>query len=164
VIEHGGLIARRIADVLELGVHITVQQALLDGLGPAFLQAWGKDRTAALFPWRELIDAGAWISAGTDHPIGPLDPLRAIHGMTTRETPAGVLGPEHAITRAEALRLYTVAGAQLLGRPATGTLVPSAPADLVAYPADPLTCPTEQLLDLTPTATIVGGELVHHTG
>jgi predicted amidohydrolase YtcJ len=164
VIEHGGLIARRIADVLELGVHITVQQALLDGLGPAFLQAWGKDRTAALFPWRELIDAGAWISAGTDHPIGPLDPLRAIHGMTTRETPAGVLGPEHAITRAEALRLYTVAGAQLLGRPAAGTLVAGAPADLVAYPADPLTCPTQELLDLAPAATVVGGELVHHTG
>jgi predicted amidohydrolase YtcJ len=164
VIEHGGLVAGRIADVLELGVHITVQQALLDGLGPAFLQAWGKDRTAALFPWRELVDAGAWISAGTDHPIGPLDPLRAIHGMTTRMTPAGILGPEHAITRAEAMRLYTVVGAQLLGGPATGTLVPGAPADLVAYPTDPLSCPSEQLLDLAPTAAVVSGELVHHAG
>ncbi|MGC7101356.1 amidohydrolase family protein [Amycolatopsis lurida] len=32
VIEHGGLMGDRIADAAELGVHITVQQALLDGL------------------------------------------------------------------------------------------------------------------------------------
>jgi predicted amidohydrolase YtcJ len=159
VIEHGGLIAGRIADAVELGVHITVQQALLAGLGPAFLNAWGADRSAALFPWRELIDAGAWISAGTDHPIGPLGPLAAIHGMTTRDTPVGRLGPEHAITRAEALGLYTVAGARFLGQ--SGPLVPGAPADLVAYPEDPFTCAPERLLDLAPTATVVGGELTY---
>jgi hypothetical protein len=162
VVEHGGLIGDRIADAAELGVHVTVQQALLAGLGPAFLGAWGADRTAALFPWRELIDAEAWISAGTDHQIGPLDPMAAIHGMTTRSTPAGLIGPEHAISRGEALRLYTVAGAQFLGPPATGTLVADAPADLVVYPADPFTCPAEQLLELAPAATVIGGELVHH--
>ena len=66
---------------------------------------------------------------------------RGVHGMTTRATPAGVLGPEHAISRAEALRLYTVAGARFLGGEHTGTLVTGAPADLVAYRADPFTCP-----------------------
>jgi len=161
VIEHGGLIAGRISDAVELGVHITVQQALLAGLGPAFVAAWGAGRSAALFPWRELVDAGAWISAGTDHPIGPLDPLAAVHGMTTRATPAGPLGPEHAISREEALRLYTVAGGQFLGRPATAALVPGALADLVAYPEDPFTCTAERLLDLAPAATVVGGELTY---
>ncbi|HEX3488363.1 MAG TPA: amidohydrolase [Streptosporangiaceae bacterium] len=161
VVEHGGLVGDYIAQAVGLGVHITVQQALLAGLGPAFLGAWGPDRTAALFPWRELVDAGAWISAGTDHPIGPLDPLAAVHGMTTRATPAGVLGPEHAIDRAEALRLYSVAGARFLGPPATGTLVPGAPADLVAYLADPGTCPADELLELAPAATVIGGQLTH---
>ena len=148
-------------------MHVTVQQALLDGLGPAFLQAWGPERTAALFPWRALIDAGAWISAGTDHPIGPLSPLRAVHGMTTRRTPAGVLGPEHAIGRAEALRLYTVAGAGFLSGaasgPAAGTLVPGAPADLACYPADPFSCPDEDLLSLSPAATVIGGRVAYRT-
>jgi predicted amidohydrolase YtcJ len=156
-----GLIGGRISDAVELGVHVTVQQALLAGLGPAFVGAWGPGRSAALFPWRELVDAGAWISAGTDHPIGPLGPLSAVHGMTTRATPAGPLGPEHAISREEALRLYTVAGAQFLGRPATAALVPGAPADLVAYPEDPFTCAAERLLDLAPAATVVGGELTY---
>ena len=66
--------------------------------------------------------------------------------MTTRASPAGVLGAEHAITRAEALRLYTVAGARFLGGQATGTLVPGAPGDLVAYREDPFTCPDDRLL------------------
>ncbi|HEY1822225.1 MAG TPA: amidohydrolase [Trebonia sp.] len=164
VIEHGGLIAGHIARAVGLGVHVTVQQALLDGLAPAFLAAWGPDRTAALFPWRELIDAGAWISAGTDHPIGPLSPLRAIAGMTTRTTPAGVLGPEHAVSREEALRLYTLAGARFLDGAAAGPLVPGAPADLVAYRADPFTCPDEQLLSLSPAATVIAGRVAYKEG
>jgi predicted amidohydrolase YtcJ len=72
-----------------------------------------------------------------------------------------VLGPEHAVTRAEALGLYTVAGARFLGKPATGTLVPGAPADLVAYRDDPFTCAAERLLDLAPTVTVIGGELAY---
>jgi hypothetical protein len=164
VIEHGGLIAGHIARAVGLGVHVTVQQALLDGLAPAFLAAWGPDRTAALFPWRGLVDAGAWISAGTDHPIGPLSPLRAIAGMTTRTTPAGVLGPEHAVSREEALRLYTLAGARFLDGAAAGPLVPGAPADLVAYRADPFTCPDEQLLSLSPAATVIAGRVAYKEG
>lgn len=157
VIEHGGLIdADQRRTLARLGVHLTVQQALLDGLAPALLAAWGADRSAALFPWRELLDAGVDISAGTDHPIGPLNPLRSLHGMTTRSTPAGILGAEHAITRAEALALYTQAGAPVLGG-LTGTLAPGAPADLAIYPIDPATCPPEKLPALTPSDTIVNG-------
>jgi hypothetical protein len=164
VVEHGGLIAGHIAQAVSLGVHVTVQQALLDGLAPAFLQAWGPVRTAALFPWKDLIDAVAWVSAGTDHPIGPLSPLRAVAGMTTRVTPAGVLGPEHAISREEALRLYTVAGAQFLGGQAAGQLVPGAPADLVAYRTDPLSCPEDQLSALSPAATVIAGRIAYREG
>ena len=164
VVEHGGLIAGHITQAVSLGVHVTVQQALLDGLAPAFLQAWGPVRTAALFPWKALLDAGAWVSAGTDHPIGPLSPLRALAGMTTRMTPAGVLGPEHAISREEALRLYTVAGARFLGGHAAGPLVPGAPADLVAYRTDPVSCPDEQLAALSPAATVIAGRIAHREG
>ena len=72
--------------------------------------------------------------------------------------------PEHAIGRADAIRLYTVAGAQFLGKPDAATLVPGAPGDLVAYPADPFTCPAEQLLELAPAATVVDGELMYRRG
>jgi predicted amidohydrolase YtcJ len=81
--------------------------------------------------------------------------------MTTRATPAGVLGPEHAITRQEALRLYTVAGARFLGGETAGALVPGAPADLAAYRADPFTCPGEQLPGLSPAVTVINGQLAY---
>ena len=160
VIEHGGLIGARIRQARDLGVHVTVQQPLLDGLAHALVAEWGPERPAELFPMRELLDAGVAISAGTDHPIGPLDPLRAIHGMITRQTPAGVLGPGHAIRRDEAFRLYTTAGAGLLGSPG-GRLAPGAPADLVAYPADPMTCEPSQLLSLAPAFTVLDGRVTH---
>jgi predicted amidohydrolase YtcJ len=74
-----------------------------------------------------------------------------------------VLGPGHAIGREEAFRLYTAAGASLLGRPG-GVLAPGAPADLVAYPADPMTCEPEQLLGLSPAFTVLGGRVTHDGG
>ena len=160
VIEHGGLIGDRIAQAKALGVHVTVQQPLLDGLAHALIAEWGPERPAELFPMRELLDAGVAISAGTDHPIGPLDPLRAIHGMITRQTPAGVLGPGHAIRRDEAVRLYTTAGAGLLGSPG-GRLARGAPADLVAYPADPMTCEPGQLLNLAPQFPVLDGRVTY---
>jgi predicted amidohydrolase YtcJ len=99
--------------------------------------------------------------AATAGPDGPLSPLSAVAGMTTRATPAGVLGPEHAITRQEALRLYTVAGARFLEGETAGALVPGAPADLAAYRADPFTCPGEQLAGLSPAVTVINGQLAY---
>jgi hypothetical protein len=162
VVEHGGLIsADQIAEAAALGVHITVQHPLLAGLAGPLVEAWGQERAAALFPLRELLDGGAWISAGTDHPIGPLDPLAGVHGMTTRTTPAGVLGPEHAITRIEALRLYSLAGTHFFDQHAETALAPGAPADFVVYPTDPLTCPIDDLLTLKPSRTVVNGTIAH---
>ena len=110
---------------------------------------------------RELLDAGAWVSAGTDHPIGPVDPLACVHGMTTRQTPFGVLGAEHAISREEAPRLYTVAGARFLGQYSGDPLTVGAPADFVAYRTDPLTCPLDDLRTIEPVRTVVNGATVH---
>jgi hypothetical protein len=45
-----------------------------------------------------------------------------------------------------------------------GTLVPGAPADLVAYPADPCTCAAGELLELAPAATVIGGQLTYRAG
>jgi predicted amidohydrolase YtcJ len=148
VVEHGGMISpERIAQAARLGVHITAQQALVTGLAEAFAESFGARRVAGMFPFRELLDAGAWVSAGTDHPIGPVDPLACVHGMTTRA--------EHAIGRTEALRLYTVAGARFLGREPLGV---GAPADFVAFRGDPLTCSDEDLLTLRPELTVLGGQ------
>ena len=80
--------------------------------------------------------------------------------------------PADLIILARTVRLYTVAGAGFLSGPAPsgsgsgsagGTLVPGAPADLACYPADPFSCPDEELLSLSPAATVVGGRPVYRT-
>ncbi|RKS88493.1 hypothetical protein DEU37_2113 [Microbacterium sp. AG790] len=158
VIEHGALItgAQR-RQARDAGVALTGQQALRDGLVGPFLHALGPDRVARMFPWRALVDDGVEISAGTDHPIGPLDPLQGIVGMTTRRTRAGVLGPDQAIERAEALSLYTTAGARLLGGGLTGALTVGSPADIVVWPVDLEAASAEDLAGMRPVASWVAG-------
>ena len=42
-----------------------------------------------------------------------------------------------------------------------GALLPQRLADLVAYHADPVTCPVDELLQLQPAVTMVGGRAVY---
>jgi predicted amidohydrolase YtcJ len=51
--------------------------------------------------------------------------MASVWGMVTRQTRAGVLGPEHAIDVATAIRLYTADAARLIGESdRLGTLEP----------------------------------------
>jgi predicted amidohydrolase YtcJ len=93
----------------------------------------------------------------------PFNPMTSVWGMITRGTKAaGVQGPEHAIDVATALRLYTMGTAALDHEPdRLGSITPGKLADLVAYPLDPLTADPDDLAELTPAFTIVGGRAVH---
>ena len=59
---------------------------------------------------------------------------------------------------------YSASPARFLGGETAGALVPGAPADLVAYRADPFTCPDEQLPDLSPAATVIAGRIAYQGG
>ncbi|MFB6889704.1 amidohydrolase [Kitasatospora sp. NPDC056327] len=163
VVEHGGLArAGQRARAIALGVPVTVQHPLLHDGALAQRLTWGEERTGALFPLREWLDEGAQLAAGSDFPVGPYGAMVSVWGMTTRRTVAGVLGAGHAIGRAEAIALHTVAAARLTGESGRrGVLRPGALADLTLWPADPLTCPVEDLRDLLPDRTLVGGRTVH---
>jgi predicted amidohydrolase YtcJ len=164
VLEHAGL-ARpdQRTRAVRLGIPVTVQYPLLSGLSPALVEYWGRERTADIFPLREWLDKGAELSAGSDYPKpGKYDPMLAVWGMTTRQSPVGVLGPGHAITRYEAVRLYTADAARFVGDgQVRGTLTPGKFADFAAYPADPLACPVDELGRLEPVLTVIAGRARH---
>ncbi len=82
--------------------------------------------------------------------------------MTTRQTPLGILGPGHAITRYEAVRLHTADAARFASEGhLRGTLALGKLADFAVYPADPLSCPIDELRGLLPIFTVVGGHARH---
>ena len=144
------------------GFGVTVQHSLLWNMGSEMLATWGPDRTGQVNPLDEWLALGADLAAGTDI-VRPFNPMTNVWGMATRGTKAaGTVGPEHAIDVATALRLYTMGTAALNHeQDRLGSITPGKLADLVAYPIDPLAADLNDLADLTPAFTMVGGRAVH---
>jgi predicted amidohydrolase YtcJ len=166
VIEHGGLAsAEQRARAVSLGLPVTIQQPLLHDTAHVGLGFWGEHRVADLFPAREWIDAGALVTAGSDFPVGRFGAMRSVWGMVTRKTVAGVQGAGHAITVDEAIRLHTTAAAALSGEHfLRGSLVPGRLADITVWSQDPSSCDVDDLQNLEPELTLVGGRVVHARG
>jgi predicted amidohydrolase YtcJ len=163
VIEHALLSDRAQRErAVRGGFGVTVQHPLLWNMGSEMLVTWGPERTRRVNPLDDWLALGASLAAGTDV-ARPFNPMTSVWGMATRSTKsAGIQGPEHAIDVPTALRLYTLGSAALNGETdRLGSIVPGKLADLVAYPVDPLTADLDDLADLTPALTIVGGRATH---
>src|SRR5215468_964838 len=163
VIEHAMVTDAALRDrVVRGGFGVTVQHPLLWNMGSEMLATWGPERTRQVNPLDEWLALDADLAAGTDI-ARPFNPMLTVWGMATRGTKAaGVQGPEHAIPVATALELYTMGTARLNhDQDRLGSITPGKLADIVAYPADPLTAGLDDLPGLTPAFTIVGGRPVH---
>jgi predicted amidohydrolase YtcJ len=166
VIEHGLLADREErARAVRGGFGVTVQHPILWNMGSEMLVTWGPERTRRVNPLDEWLAAGADLAAGTDV-VRPLNPMTNVWGMVTRGTKsAGIQGPEHAIGVSTALELYTIGTSRLNHeQDRLGSIAPGKLADIVAYPTDPLIADPDDLAELSPIFTIVGGQAVHDPG
>lgn len=134
--------------------------------GPSLKKYWGMDRAATVTPVGSMLRAGLPVAGGTDSPVIPYSPWWAIYHFVTRDTISdGVYGASEAISREDALRLFTINAARLMGDEAIkGSIEPGKYADLVVLPADPLTVAPKQLEAMKPVATMVGGRFVYRFG
>ena len=163
VIEHALLSDRAQRErAVRGGFGVTVQHPLLWNMGSEMLVTWGPERTRQVNPLDDWLAIGASLAAGTDI-ARPFNPMTNVWGMATRGTKsAGIQGAEHAIDVPTALRLYTLGSAALNGEAdRLGSIAPGKLADLVAYPLNPLTADLDDLAELTPALTIVGGRATH---
>jgi predicted amidohydrolase YtcJ len=144
------------------GFGVTVQQPLLWNMGSEMLVTWGPERTRQVTPIDQWLAAGASLAAGTDI-VRPFNPMTNVWGMVTRGTKsAGIQGPEHAISVGTALQLYTMGTAALNHEQhRLGSITPGKLADLTGYPADPLAVDPDDLADLTPAFTMMGGRATY---
>ena len=152
-----------IARLARLGVVASVQprHMTLDPGGPE--RDLGPARVPYMWPFRQLLDAGATLAFGTDAPVTPTDPLAAVYAAVTRRDadtrePAGGWLPAEALTVPEALRAYTAGSACAAGRAADlGVLAPGMLADLVVLDRDLTAVDPEAILQTRVLATYVGG-------
>ncbi|WP_295525901.1 amidohydrolase [Novosphingobium sp. Chol11] len=93
----------------------------------------------------------------------PIGPMVGLYAAFTRKGPSGaVRGPEEAVSRSEAIRMYTANGAYLSWEEKIkGTIEPGKLADMVVLPFDPLTAPEEMFLKGKVDMTILGGKVVY---
>lgn len=150
------------AKIRDGGILVTAQdQSVL--LGANKVKWWGRPRAEWSTPLRRMIDEGLLVGGGTDAPILPIDPFICMWWMVTRKTLQGdCLGPDQAITPREALELYTINNARIMGvEDRRGSVEPGKLADLVVLSQDVLTVAPDDIRGTRALMTLLGGKVVH---
>ncbi len=169
---HGNFFTdKAIQRMAELGVYADAQAAWFYKDADAMKKILGDERIASFHPYRSLVDAGVMVNGGSDHmvkwdadaSINPYNPFLAMWTMVTRTTERNsVIMPDEAITREEALRMYTINNAYASFEEAIkGSIEPGKLADLAMLSDDLLDCPVDQIKDIQSELTMVGGKIVY---
>jgi predicted amidohydrolase YtcJ len=146
----------------ELGVIAAMQPIHCTSDGPWVPLRLGDERArTGAYVWRDLLDSGAVIAAGTDAPVEPVDSMPDYHAAVARLMKNGeYFYPEQSMTRMEALRARTIDAAYAaFEEDVKGSLEPGKYADVTVLSKDILEIPAEEILDTRVLYTIVGGEV-----
>ena len=167
-IEHCCLTSREaIATMVSAKVTPVPQLGFLRYRTADFVAALGEERVARLYPLRSWIDAGLRPLHSSDSPvIADARPMAAAATAIERTDAAGnVFGASEGVTFNEAVAMMTVWPAEHagLGRE-RGQIAPGYLSDFTVFSEDPRAMPASELAALTPTRTIVGGEIAWETG
>src|SRR3954449_6718670 len=147
-----------------LGVRIDFQNVFMWDKAATVERFLGRATADRAVPTRTLIAKMGLdsLGAGTDFPVNPINPFLNMYIMVTRKDPNGnVYGASEAISREQALRLYTSAASYYTFEEAQkGTIRPGKLADFVVLSADYMEVPEEQIKDIKADLTLVGGKVV----
>jgi predicted amidohydrolase YtcJ len=145
-------------------IGVASQPAFTVGLGSFAVESLAGRREATMNPTRSLLDAGVWVSWGSDGaPYGPRVTLWT--GITRKGWDDRVYGAEEAVSREEAIRLHTWAPAyQTFLEKELGTIEVGKHADFTVVGEDILTMDADRIRYLPVVATIVGGRQIYSAG
>ena len=139
-------------------IHATSDMLIAD-------QHWG-ERSAYSYAWQSLSGRGAHLAFGSDAPVESPNPFWGLHAAITRRRADGSPGPagwypEQRLTLLEALNAYTQGPAYAAGiENRLGRLEPGYFADLIVLDVNPFSIPAQEIYQIKPNATMVGGKWV----
>lgn len=156
----------------QLGIVADLQPAWLWLDGATLRKQFGDERLAYFQPYRSIFEHGVIVGGGSDHmqkigslrSVNPYNPFLAIW-ITLARQPRRADQPLHveqSITREQALRLYTINNAFLtFEEKEKGSLEVGKLADFVVLKTDILSCPVDEIRNITVSETYVGGQRVY---
>jgi predicted amidohydrolase YtcJ len=134
----------------------------------------GKERLAGAYAWQSLLKSGAIVCGGSDAPVERGEPMIEFYAAVTRRPLPGrreglsaeslkeEWHPEQAVSREQALKMFTLAPAYAAFEEADkGSLEPGKLADLTILSADIMKIPEPEILKTTCAMTVIGGEIVY---
>ena len=158
----------------ELNVCADMQPAWFYKDADAMRYILGEKIIQTFHPYKSLIDEGVVVNGGSDHmvkldantSVNPYNPFLAMWAMITRTTERGtVILPSQAVSREQALRIYTINNAygsfeeNIKGSIEVGKL-----ADIAVLSDDILACPVNQIKNIQSELTLLGGKIVYSSG
>ena len=163
---HCSLVDEEILGKLEkLPVAIDMQPQFVQEVYDEVLARLGEKRIKGLHPLKSLLDRGLIVAGGSDAPIEVPNPLYGIYAAVTRrnfgETHDG-FGAQEKISRFQAVRLYTVGAAEIIGQQhIRGQIASGYAADFTVFEEDIFTVEVEKIPQIQVAYTVIDGRIVY---
>lgn len=118
------------------------------------------------YMWQALLQSGVPIVNGTDVPVEPINPIASFYASVSRKTlkgtPEGGYEPDQKMSRAQALKSYTLDAAYgAFEEGIKGSITAGKLADFTIYNQDLMTVPENDILKTTIVMTIFDGKVVY---
>jgi predicted amidohydrolase YtcJ len=158
-----GITADQLERARRLGVTLQLRSQSVVGNQGRAVAAYGQRAARAMPPLRLVRESGLSWGLGTDGTrAAQVNPFITLWWAVTGRSLGGDRVLDEPVTREQALIAHTRSNAALMfAENYLGAIRPGLLADLVVLDRDYLTVPEDEIRDITPVATMVGGAVVY---